>query len=280
MEDNNTTTMEDQYPAPITKLERRYFLTKDIALSNSIHDMRVLYSNMNWYAVSIPVSEIETFSEVVKGKYYPVPRDVAFKGFKSFADIRPETKILRQEVEGELVAFDSEGIAMAPTSDEGKKINVPMDQHRTQCVMDAMKLVAKAVIEEEFDKRFMLLDSASDMESMSFELQYEEAKDFQKRGDLAPCPLLTAIADGRGISLSEMVSKVLNGRESYKSSLVNLMRKMNEVKSKFKTATTIRDLNRLYEDYLGIAMPEMQAIEEGRVVDFLRVVPVKVGFQF
>jgi len=279
MEDTNTTTMEDQYPAPITKLKRFYFLTKDIRLSNSIHDMRILYSNMDWYAVSIPESELVIFSTNVQGKYYPIERDVAFKGFKSFADIRPETKILRQEVEGELVAFDSEGIAMAPDSDEGKKMVVPMDQHRTECVMKAMKLIAKAVIEEEFDKRFMLLDTASTMEAMTFELQYEEAKAYKENAN-ADCPLLREMSIARNVLLGDMVETVLSGRKKYKDKVVDMMKQMNAVKYKFKIASSIRDLNRLYEDYLGIAMPEMQAIEEGRVVDFMRVVPVKVGFQF
>lgn len=58
------------------------------------------------------------------------------------------------------------------------------------------------------------------------------------------------------------------------------MKQMNAVKYKFKIASSIKELNRLYEDYLGVAMPEQQAMEEGRVVEFERVVPVKVGFQF
>jgi hypothetical protein len=272
-------SMETNYPTPIAKLKRFYFLTKDIRLANSIHDLRVLYSNMDWYAVSIPETEVVIFSTNVQGKYYPIERDVAFKGFKSFSDIRPETKVLRQEVDGELVAFDSEGIAMAPDSDEGKKMAVPMDEHRTECVMKAMKLIAKAVIEEEFDKRFMLLDTASTMEALTFELQYEEAKAY-KEDNTSECPLLHEMSIARNVLLVDMVNMVLAGRKKYKDQVIDLMKRMNDVKYKFKIASSIRELNRLYEDYLGVAMPEQQAMEEGRVVEFERVVPVKVGFQF
>lgn len=271
--------METNYPALITKLKRLYFLTKDIRLSNSIHDLRVLYANMDWYAVSIPESEFVIFSTNVKGKYYPIERDVAFKGFKSFADIRPETKVLKQEIDGELVSFDSEGIALAPDADEGKKVAVPMDEHRTECVMKAMKLIAKAVIEEEFDKRFMLLDTASTMEAMTFELQYEEAKAYKENAN-ADCPLLREMSIARNVLLGDMVETVLSGRKKYKDQVVDMMKQMNAVKYKFKIASSIRELNRLYEDYLGVAMPEQQAMEERRVIDFERVVPVKVGFQF
>lgn len=272
-------SMETNYPALITKLKRLYFLTKDIRLSNSIHDLRVLYANMDWYAVSIPESEFVIFSTNVKGKYYPIERDVAFKGFKSFADIRSETKVLKQEIDGELVSFDSEGIALAPDADEGKKVAVPMDEHRTECVMKAMKLIAKAVIEEEFDKRFMLLDTASTMEAMTFELQYEEAKAYKENAN-ADCPLLREMSIARNVLLGDMVETVLSGRKKYKDQVVDMMKQMNAVKYKFKIASSIRELNRLYEDYLGVAMPEQQAMEERRVIDFERVVPVKVGFQF
>jgi hypothetical protein len=36
----------------------------------------------------------------------------------------------------------------------------------------------------------------------------------------------------------------------------------------------------MYEDYFSVAMPEKQAIDEGRIVDFKRVVPVGIGLKF
>lgn len=263
-------------------MERVYYLTKDTTLFSIIYDLRVLRSILNWYAISMPASEELMFKEVVKGKYYPMDPITGFKGFKTFADIRDEIKVVKQEANGEVVAFQSEGIfnAVEHNPDAGiEKIIIVMDDERRNAVMNAMRYVAKAVIEEEFDKKFMELDTNSQMESLSFELQYEEASAYM-RDENAEVPLLTALASAREISVQEMAHKIINGRQAFKKSITDLLAKMTWLKGQFKNAATIRDLNRLYEDYFGVAMPETQAQEENRVVDFKRVVPVKIGLQF
>lgn len=263
-------------------MERVYYLTKDTTLFTIIYDLRVLRSLLNWYAVSMPASEEMMFKEIVKGKYYPLDPVTGFKGFKTFADIRQNIKIVQQEANGEVVAFQSEGVynSVDDNPSEGvKKIILNVDDERRNAVVNAMRLVAKAVIEEEFDKKFMELDTSSNMESLTFELQYEEALMYTKDNN-ADVPLLKALAEAREISLDDMANKIISARSSFKQKVTSLLTQMNEIKNKFKNADTIRDLNRLYEDYFSIAMPESQAIEEGRVVDFKRVVPVGIGLRF
>lgn len=264
-------------------MERVYYLTKDTSLFSIIYDLRVLKSVLNWYAISLPISEDGMFKEIVKGKYYPMDAVTAFKGFRTFADIRDEVKVIKQEIDGEVVAWQSEGIYLS-TKDEDispgiEKVIIPVDAERRAAVISAMRYIAKAVIEEEFDKKFMELDMSSQMESLSFELQYEEAMLF-KNDPEANVPLLTALANAREKSLEQMANIIIEGRNNFKTKITELLVRMTEIKLKFKTAATIRDLNRLYEDYFGVAMPENQAREEGRVVDFKRVIPVKIGLQF
>lgn len=230
----------------------------------------------------MPVSEEMMFKEIVKGKYYPLDSVTGFKGFKTFADIRGKIKIVEQEANGEVVAFQSEGVynSVEDNPQEGvKKIVLDVDDERRNAVINAMRLVAKAVIEEEFDKKFMELDTSSNMESYTFELQYEEALLYTKDKN-ADIPLLTALAEAREISIDQMADKIISARNCFKQKVTSLLKQMTEIKFKFKNAATIRDLNRLYEDYFSIAMPESQAIEEGRVVDFKRVVPVGIGLNF
>jgi hypothetical protein len=263
-------------------MERVYYLIKDTSLFSIIYDLRVLRSLLNWYAVSMPVSEESMFKEIVKGKYYPMDPIMGFKGFKTFADIRDKIKIVEQEANGEVVAFQSEGIYNSVEDNPAagvKKIVLEMDAVRTNAVMNAMRLVAKAVIEEEFDKKFMELDTSSNMESLTFELQYEEALIYIKDND-ADVPLLKALAQTREISLDEMANKIISARNSFKQKVTSLLQQMTEIKERFKNAASIRDLNRLYEDYFSVAMPESQAIEEGRVIDFKRVVPIGIGLRF
>lgn len=263
-------------------MERVYFLTKDTTLFSIIYDLRVLRSLLNWYAVSMPISEELMFKEIVKGKYYALDPITGFKGFKTFADIRDKIKIVQQEANGEVVAFQSEGVFNSVKDDPASGVNkivLDVDDERRNAVLNAMRLVAKAVIEEEFDKKFMELDISSNMESLTFEMQYEEAITYMK-DKTAEVPLLNALAEAREISLDEMADKIISARNLFKEKVTSLLKQMTEIKSKFKNASTIRDLNRLYEDYFSVAMPESQAIEEGRVVDFKRVVPVGIGLNF
>lgn len=266
-------------------MERLYFLTKDTSLFPSIYDIQVIRSVLNWYCISIPKPEEEIFKTAVKGKYYPIDPIVGAQGFLTFADIRDDIKVLKQTYKDGTIAVQSEGIAISTSPSPGdqvvsaEKVKIPMSAERTRAVMDAMILTAKAVIEEEYDKRFMELDTSSHMESLTFELQYEEAKEYSKDAS-ADVPLLKALSEAKEISVQEMVEKVLNSRNKFKTSVTDLLKQMAELKSKFKSASSIRDLNRLYEDYFAIAMPESQAVEEGRVVDYKRVIPILPGFKF
>jgi hypothetical protein len=54
---------------------------------------------------------------------------------------------------------------------------------------------------------------------------------------------------------------------------------MQKIKKLFESATSIRDINILYEDYFGVLMPSTQAIELGRTVsetDWTRTNEVKI----
>lgn len=266
-------------------MERLYFLTKDTSIFPLIYDIQVIRSVLDWYCISMTKPQEETFKSSVKGKYYIIDPIIGAQGFLTFADIRDDIKVLKQTYDDGSIAIQSEGIAISSSIAPGdqvvsaEKIKIPMTAERTRAVMDAMILVAKAVIEEEYDRRFMLLDTSSHMESLTFELQYEEAKAYKENSE-ANIPLLKSLSEAKEISVDEMVDKVLNARNIFKQSVTDLFKAMSELKGKFKNAGSIRDLNRLYEDYFAIGMPESQAVEEGRVVDFKRVTPVLPGFKF
>lgn len=266
-------------------MERLYFLTKDTTVFSLIFDIQIIRSVLDWYCISLSKPQEEIFKSSVKGKYYSIDPLIGAQGFLTFADIRDDIKVLKQTYDDGSIAIQSEGIAISTAIAAGdqvvsaEKIKIPMSAERNRAVMDAMILVAKAVIEEEYDRRFMLLDTSSHMESLTFELQYEEVK-LYKENSQSDISLLKSLSEAKEISVDEMVDKVLNARNSFKQSVTDLFKGMSELKNKFKNATSIRDLNRLYEDYFAIAMPESQAVEEGRIVDFKRVTPIIPGFKF
>ena len=276
-----------------------YYLLKDSTIVNKIQGSRMIRSLLGWFVVAIPKSLDFHFKEIVQKTYYPLDESVGSKGFLSFGEIRPYTKVLKQTFDTGDVAIQSEGIALGhddsaeyPNSDitdsptwyqgtvvSAEKVKIDMTDERTKAIMDAMVILAKAVIEEEYDIRFSKLNASCNLESASFEMQYEEAKKYSE-DNTVDVPLLKALAESKDISLEEMSNKIISARNGYKQKLIDLLSNMNSLKTKFKTSTSVRDLNRLYEDYFGVCMPESQAMEEGRVVNFVRVVPVPVGLQF
>ena len=63
-----------------------------------------------------------------------------------------------------------------------------------------------------------------------------------------------------------MSNKILQKAEAYQDKLSTMLVSMQKLKKQFKNSTSIKDINILYEDYLGVMMPTTQAIEMGRTL--------------
>ena len=271
---------------------RTYFLAKAGKWMNSMTDEFINYgSSMEWLSCSLESANYPLFEEMYDqtnplNRHYILNEMVASKGFRSFAEIRDTVKILKTELEDGSVlmntaaevteiSFASQDFQWDPITRELKlvptkvytpvKQEVPMDQQRKDATVLAMKAVAKAVIEEEFDKRLAKADLSNKLEDATFVYQWEEAKAWEA-DNTAEVPLLTALAAARDLTVEEMVARINTARVGHKSRVTKLIQKMAQVKQAYKKCVTIPDMNRFYEDYFNVEMPFQQAIAEGRLI--------------
>lgn len=277
-------------------MDKFYFLTKGGKWMQSMMTLVNYGGTMEWMSFSVASIDKPLFEELIGNqKYYVLQQDVAIKGFRSFGEIRDHVKVYKADLAEDKVAYynsamgDADDVELEFASQENPvtavKVEMPLDDNRIQCIIEAMKMVAKAVIEEEFDKRLQKLDMGNHLEEMTFQFQYEEALKY-KADDKADVPLLSAVAEARDLTKGEMADRIISARDSYRSRITNLFKKMTEVKQIFKSCSTIVELNRAYEDYFNIAMKEQQAVAEGRIVidpetgDGTRIKPLGIGLNF
>ena len=94
-------------------------------------------------------------------------------------------------------------------------------------------------------------------------------------------PTLNTIATAKGLTVSKVAESVLAGNKAFNEKALALYDAMVALKQKFTNCATIRELNVLWEDYLGVPMPQQQAIELGNTEeDGWTPLPIKSGLQF
>ena len=281
---------------------RTYYLAKAGKWMNSMPEEFVnYYSVLDWISFSVATTNKSIFEDTYhitnpQNRFYILNEMVASKGFRSFAEVRDTIKLIRTDLDGGEIldntaaggvdsdpdnesdvtnswsptqfAFDPQSTFLTvtqPDQNPGQKIAIPFDQQRKDATVLAMKAVAKAVVEEEMDYRLAKLDLNNTLEQVTFEYQWEEAKAWEADNS-AEVPILNALATARGLTVAEMVAKINTARVNHKARVTTLLQKMAQVKQAYKNCTTILEMNRFYEDYFNIEMPQTQAVDEGRLV--------------
>jgi hypothetical protein len=225
----------------------------------------VLFSLLNFSCLKISEELFNIYKLEWNGKYVETTENVATKGSIHFSEIRDIAK----EFEA-----SSDGYG-------GVKVPVEMTDELRGYVLEFMKLFAKEIIDDEFDKRYLQMKNTSNLESASWEIQKHEAKEWltYQGSEGHATPFLDYISQERQIDKTELSNKILQKAEAYEDQLSTMLVDMQKIKKLFESATSIRDINILYEDYFGVLMPSSQAIELGRTVsetDWTRTNEVKI----
>jgi hypothetical protein len=119
-----------------------------------------------------------------------------------------------------------------------------------------MKEIMRMMLDEIFDKRLIQLNvSVSNLEAATWEQQKAEA--LANGG-----PLLQTLADARGITLEEMVTKVLSAIENYNVKVAELLARKQLIEQEVKACQNIGDCNRLMHNRFELEMPVAQRSEE------------------
>jgi hypothetical protein len=117
----------------------------------------------------------------------------------------------------------------------------------------------------------------SKLEQYLWDAQITEANNLE-----GETPLLNSIATTKGITVSEVAKSVLAGNKTFNEKVQTLYTAMLALKKEFQDCTTVRQLNVLWQKYMGVAMPYDQMLEEPDIYleEDGNPKPVNPGLQF
>ena len=213
-------------------------------------------SNVIWNMYGIVVFTVE--EQWVRDLYTlpksfeEVSEDLGKWGTKHFGEIRTEVKVTSED------PLSSENLPDIPT--EGKTV-VTLPQERIDAAIAFMKLAAKLIIEDQYDRKFLTMKAeVSKIEQFLWESQVREANNLD-----GETPVIDSIVAIKGSSVEEVAAAIKEGQADFKEKVVALYSEMLKIKQEFKSCATIKELNVLYQTYMGTPVPAPQAEELGQV---------------
>mgnify|MGYP001585510315 FL=1 len=144
------------------------------------------------------------------------------------------------------------------------------------------KLIMNRVVQDIFDSRYIALNiHDNELETSTFATQLKEAIAYTA-DDTASVPLLTALTDGRTITVAELAAKVINASDIYNTKVAVLLLEQKKIQDQINAVTGIDDTLLLKEDLFGIMVDSGLAISSGREVSGVQRESTddKYGIQF
>ena len=234
-----------------------------------------LYDLHNISCIQVSAEMYGIHSKLWNGKYVEIEKDTAELGSTLFSEVRDTAKLW------EISGLEGPGLTGNERPEvfeqypEATAQKVPIDMSSTvgtmtvkEHVLVFMKAFAKEIIEDEFGKRYIAMRNTCELESASWEIQKHEAREWLTNAGLngSITPFLDYLATERGEDKTVLSNKILTKAEAYQDKLSTMLVSMQKLKKQFKNTTSIKDINTLYEDYLGVMMPTAQAVEMGRTL--------------
>jgi len=234
-----------------------------------------LYELLNVSCIQVSSQMYSIHSKTWNGKYIEISEDTAKLGSSLFSEVRDTAKLW--EVSGleapGLTGNERPEVFEQYPNVKAEKIPTDMNEVRgtmtiKEHVLVFMKAFAKEIIEEEYQSRFIAMRDTCELESASWEIQKHEAREWLTNNGAngSVTPFLDYLATERGEDKTVLANKILQKAETYQDKLSTMLVAMQKLKKQFKNTTTIKDINTLYEDYLGVMMPTAQAVEMGRTL--------------
>lgn len=161
------------------------------------------------------------------------------------------------------------------------KTKIAVSIETLQFAVDFMKKVGQFALTDIIDSRYNIVRSKySEFEVSTWNIQIEESINYLNNSE-AKTPLLTTLSESKGITVSELATRVIQKSTEYRNQISNLLVIQQTVTKKLKECSTIKELNKFYEDYFGIEMPQQQAIKEGLSDENgTRTYPFEYGIKF
>lgn len=152
---------------------------------------------------------------------------------------------------------------LTSTEPTGEKVKYWLTDEDKNNALLFMKFALRKILDDVYDKRLLEVKlNVSELEYKTWGIQLSEAQTYSIN-DNAPTPMLSALAQVRGITLSEMVNKVLSANSSYTIKIAELLAKKQVIEKEIKDCVSTAELNVVIHNRYGYNMPVKQQQEMG-----------------
>ena len=246
----------------------KYYIARHCPRITELPTANLIFNQYGVTVFSISEEWVRDLNKI-SGSYEEVSEDIGRWGTKHFGEVRAVVKVTDDDPLSE-----DDDYALEQLEDGRTKVELP--QERYDAAIGFMKVAAKLIIEDEYDRKFLTLKAEeSKLEQYLWDAQITEANNLE-----GETPLLNSIATAKGITVSEVATSVLAGNKTFNEKVQALYDAMLALKQEFKSCATIRELNVLWQKYMGVPMPYTQMVEEGLVNEDGSPQYVKPGLQF
>ena len=246
----------------------KYYIARHCPRITELPTANLIFNQYGVTVFSISEEWVRDLNKI-SGSYEEVSEDIGRWGTKHFGEVRAVVKVTDDDPLSE-----DDDYALEQLEDGRTKVELP--QERYDAAIGFMKVAAKLIIEDEYDRKFLTLKAEeSKLEQYLWDAQITEANNLE-----GETPLLNSIATAKGIAVSEVASSVLAGNKTFNDKVKALYDSMLALKQEFKSCATIRELNVLWQKYMGVPMPIFQMEELGLVNADGSTPHVPTGLQF
>ena len=152
---------------------------------------------------------------------------------------------------------------VSSAEEEGVKVKYYLSDDDKSNGAAFMKALLRKILDDVYDKRFTQINlPVSKLEEISWAQQRAEAEAFIA-DNTAATPLLTSLAQSRGITVNEMANKVVGAIEAYNQEVAALLAKKQLIETEIKSCAGIEQLNILIHNRFGYNMPANQQRDLG-----------------
>ena len=249
-------------------IAKKYYIARHCPQITELPTAELTFNQYGVTVFSIDENWVRDLNKL-SGSYEEVTEDVGRWGVKHFGEVRAKVKVTDEDPLSEDDDYALEAL------DDGRTV-VEMPQERYDAAIAFMKVAAKLIIEDEYDRKFLTLKAEeSKLEQYLWDAQITEANNLE-----GETPLLNSIATAKGIAVSEVATAVLAGNKTFNDKVKALYDSMLVLKQEFKSCATIKELNVLWQKYMGVPMPFSQMEEEGLIGEDGIPPVVPTGLQF
>lgn len=152
---------------------------------------------------------------------------------------------------------------VSSAEEEGVKVKYYLSDDDKSNGAAFMKALLRKILDDVYDKRFTQINlPVSKLEEISWAQQRAEAEAFIA-DNTAATPLLTSLAQSRGITVNEMANKVIDAITDYNQKVATLLANKQLIETEIKSCAGIEDLNILIHNRFGYNMPAKQQQDLG-----------------